>query len=73
MFARLRALAEGGRLPANESVLVLLSDAIKANVLNCGLLSLITDCAVSPVNMILALERLQEIDLTAPNCVGWFL
>lgn len=62
-------LAAGARLSANEGVLVLLSNKMRANVLGRGLLRLIKDCAVYRVAAILAFARLDEIDCAAPDCV----
>lgn len=72
MPARLRVLAEDGRLRTNEEVLVPLSGNMRANVLKRGLVRLISDRAVDPVAKILAFARLVKMDWAAPDCVEWF-
>lgn len=66
-------LAQDGCLRAKERVLVPLSNKMRAEVLNCGLLGFVSDCAVDPVAAILAFARAGKIDRTASDCVGWFL
>lgn len=71
--ARLWALTSNGGLRANQGFLVRLPCKIRANVLNPGLLHIISDCAVDPLDASLAFARAGETGLIVPDCSGWFL
>lgn len=59
---RLCVLAKNGRSQANEGVLAPLSNKVRSNILERGLLRVIGTCAVDPVTAILCFARAGEID-----------
>lgn len=73
MPARLWLLTIGGRIHANERVLVPLSSDMRAVVLKCEFSLLIKVCAVNPVAAILFFACLGEMNWSAPDCKGWFV
>lgn len=59
-----RVLRDKGRLCANEVVLVPLSRKMKADIMDLGLLKMISDCEVDPAAVLLALTRANEVNWT---------
>lgn len=67
------ALLYEGCLRANEGVLISQLRKMKANILERGLPTMIGDCEVDPVLVLLAYARLNEIDRSDSEALGWCL
>lgn len=60
--SRFRAVRAGGRLCANERVLIPPSSKIEAKIMELGLLKIISDCEVDLVLALLTFSRTSETD-----------
>lgn len=70
---RLQALGDEGRLHANEGVLIPVSRKMKANIIEWGLLKIISDCEVDQAVELLAFARSNEMGWTNSEVLGWYL